>query len=68
MRAFSSRLWESCGGDEGDLKEIRVLNRILKWTSQGITYEADPRLVEQLVQDFPPHRGSSQNSRLEVHL
>ena len=53
MRAFSSRLLESWG-DEGDLKEIRVPNRILKWTSQGITYEADPRVVEQLIKDFPP--------------
>ena len=42
------------GGDVGDLKEIKVLNRILRWTPAGITYEADPRLVEQLIKNFPP--------------
>lgn len=45
------------GGDEGDLKEVRVLNRVLSWTDTGILYEADPRLVEQLVQDFPHLEG-----------
>ena len=54
MKAFSSKWWESWGGDAGDLREIKVLNRILRWTSEGITYEADPRLVEQLIKEFPP--------------
>ena len=29
-------------GDAGDLKEIRVLNRVLRWKAWGIAYEADP--------------------------
>ena len=26
-----------------DQKEARVLNRIIRWTSEGLEYEADPR-------------------------
>ena len=46
------------GGEPEDLKEIRVLSRILCWTSEGITYATDPRHVELLVKDFPPTGGS----------
>ena len=38
-------------GDEDD-KEARILNRVVRWTSEGLEYEADPRQVEQLVQDL----------------
>ena len=31
-----------------DSKEVSALNRIIRWTSQGIEYEADPRQVEKL--------------------
>ena len=31
------------GPDEGDVKEIIVLGRIVRWTHKGIEYEADPR-------------------------
>ena len=34
------------GAGEGDDKEARVLNRIVRWTSEGLEYEADPRHVE----------------------
>jgi hypothetical protein len=37
------------GGDSGDLQELRVLNRVLRWESDGIYYEADPRHQEILV-------------------
>ena len=37
------------GGDAADLKEIRVLNRVLRWTPEGILLEADPRHQEILV-------------------
>ena len=33
-----------------DAKEVRCLNRIIRWTPNGIEYEADPRLVERLVE------------------
>ena len=36
------------GGDDTDLKELRVLNRVLRWTDAGILLEADPRHLEIL--------------------
>jgi hypothetical protein len=37
------------GGEQGELKELRVLNRIIRWTPLGLRYEADPRHGEILV-------------------
>ena len=37
------------GGGEGELKELRVLNRIIQWTPAGLRYEADPRHAEIVV-------------------
>ena len=54
------------GGDVEDAREMRVLNRILRWTDQGITYEADPRHVEQLVRDFPPTGDSVKTAGIET--
>ena len=35
-----------------DTKEAKMLNRIVRWTSEGIEYEADPRQAEQLIRDL----------------
>ena len=35
------------GPDDG--KEAKVLNRIIRWTTTGVEYEADPRQAERLV-------------------
>ena len=32
-----------------DDKEVKVLNRIVRWTAQGVEYEADPRQSERLI-------------------
>ena len=40
------------GPSSCDDKEVRVLNRIVRWTSEGVEYEADPRHVEQIVRDL----------------
>ena len=37
------------GGGAGELKELRVLNRVVRWTPAGLKYEADPRHAEILV-------------------
>ena len=34
-------------GENTDCKEMRILNRIVRLTPEGITYEADPRHAEQ---------------------
>ena len=41
------------GGDPIDLAELRVLNRVLRWTDEGILLEADPRHQEILVAAEP---------------
>jgi hypothetical protein len=37
------------GGGQGELKEMRVLNRVIQWTPAGLRYEADPRHAEIVV-------------------
>ena len=45
---FDVKLRGRLGERDDALKQIRVLNRILHITSEGLTYEADPRHVELL--------------------
>ena len=40
------------GPEAGMLKDISVLNRVVTWTDDGITYEADQRHAEILVRQF----------------
>ena len=40
------------GPGPDDDKEARVLNRVVRWTAEGLEYEADPRQAEHLVQDL----------------
>ena len=40
------------GPDATDLKELRVLNRILRWAPDVVYYEADPRHAEILARDL----------------
>ena len=35
-----------------DDKEATVLNRVIRWTPQGLEYEADPRQVERLLEEL----------------
>ena len=37
------------GPGHEDAKEAIVLNRVVRWTTEGIEYEADPRQVEKLI-------------------
>jgi hypothetical protein len=37
------------GGDDGELRELRILNRVIRWTPSGLKYEADPRHAEIVV-------------------
>ena len=31
---------------------MRILNRVVSWTPRGLTYEADPRHAELIIQDL----------------
>ena len=35
-----------------DDKEVKILNRLVRWTERGLEYEGDPRQVEQVVVDL----------------
>ena len=39
------------GPGKDDDHEGVVLNRIVRWTSRGLEYEADPRQAERLIED-----------------
>eukprot|EP00969_Alexandrium_andersonii_P196312 8672874-Alexandrium_andersonii.AAC.1 len=49
--AFLCKVEGRLGGDPGDLEEVRLLSRIIRWTPSGLRYEADPRHAEQLVRE-----------------
>ena len=40
------------GPGAADDKEARILNRVVRWTAEGLEYEADPRQVEHLLEDL----------------
>ena len=40
------------GPGKDDDKEVKILNRIARWTDRGVEYEADPRQAERLVSDL----------------
>ena len=37
------------GPGANDAKEGIILNRVIRWTEQGLEYEADPRQAEKLI-------------------
>ena len=42
QQAFECKLKGHLGYEEGDLQEMRVLNRIIRVTAKGLLYEPDP--------------------------
>ena len=40
------------GPDGDDLKETRILNRMVRWTDDGIEYEADDKYTRTIVADL----------------
>ena len=46
------KLRATIGPDAKDDKEVSILNRIVRWTTEGMEYEADPRHVEKLLRDM----------------
>ena len=46
------------GPEENDDKSIRILNRIVEWTREGIRYEADQRHAELIVKEMGFQEGS----------
>ena len=40
------------GPAKADCKEMTILNRVIRWTPQGLEYEADPRQGEKLLEEL----------------
>ena len=38
------------GSAEGEIKEVTILGRLLRWTADGLEYEADPKHVSDLME------------------
>ena len=55
--AFLCNVGGRLGGGPTDVRELRLLNRVIRWTPQGLIYEADPRHVEQLIRDLEQFGG-----------
>ena len=52
QKYFEVKLKGKLGQDDGDMKQMRVINRILRVCPEGLLYEPDPRHVELLAQAF----------------
>ena len=52
MKLKFSLKTEIMGGDEGDVKKLKVLNRQLSWSRGAILWEADPRHTEILAEQL----------------
>ena len=51
-KSFECKLKGRLGRKSGDLKEMRVLNRIVRINDRGLRYEADPRHAELLARSL----------------
>ena len=49
---FEVKVRGRLGPGADDLKSIRILNRIIEWTQDGLWYEADQRHAEIFVKDL----------------
>ena len=49
---FEIKVRGMLGSDDQDDKEIVILGRIVKWTNEGIRYEADPRHRRLILEHF----------------
>ena len=44
--------YEVLGPGDGEVREVRILNRIIRWTDAGIKMEADPRHAEKVIAHY----------------
>ena len=51
-QAFLCKVEGRLGGGSKDLKQARILNRVISWQDWGIQYEADPRHAEVLIREL----------------
>ena len=51
-KSFECKMKGRLGTGPNDLKEMRVLNRIVRITEEGVLYEGDPRHAEMIIKAF----------------
>ena len=54
-KKYKIKLRDIIGPDAHDDKEIIILNRILRWSADGLELEADPRHAEIIIQELSLH-------------
>jgi hypothetical protein len=52
QKKFEVKLRGRLGPEEGYEKSVSILNRVVEWGEDGITYEADQRHAEIIKKDF----------------
>ena len=55
---FPIKVRAALGMDNGDDKEVTILGREVKWTEEGIEYEADPRHRKKILDYFGFEEGA----------
>ena len=53
---------EVLGGDKDDAKEVKILNKVVRRTENGIEMEADPRHVELIVRELELEKAKASKS------
>ena len=61
-KCFEIKVRGILGPDNRDEKEIRILNRIVRWTQDGIEYEADQRHAEIIIKELGLEASTSVNT------
>ena len=52
LKKFFELKTEILGPEKDETRELRILNRVLRWESEGITWEADQRHAEIIIQQL----------------
>ena len=62
-KSFLVKVIGRLGGDKQDVRELRVLNRVLSWGSGAVQLEADPRHQEILIIELEQARRGKMDMR-----
>eukprot|EP00969_Alexandrium_andersonii_P361941 15458662-Alexandrium_andersonii.AAC.1 len=65
---FTCKVEGRLGGDAKDLQEAKLLHRIIRWTPEGILYEADLWHAGLLKSTFAPLHARAQHFAVVLHL
>jgi len=58
-KCFLTKVVGRLGGGAGEVRELRILNRVVRWADDGLRYEADPRHAEIVARGLGAVRAAS---------